>query len=429
MRTRLFGHRRFARATSWVAVLGLVIAGAFVVTAPSAGAAGTRAFTADFGITDNVFADPSGPITVGQAIPVNIVIIDNDPSCVFPTFTSCITPTGTVTIFARDAASTVTTLGSATLSPTPAQLGRSGQAVFAFPETLPAGDYTVYGTYSGDSTFAASTSDIGFVVLTIDKATPTVSLTQAASSSPIGAPITFHAAVTFPNTATAGNPPQPASPTGTITLLSSGGTTLGTESPDANGDATFSLSAPTATSVMTVHAAYSGDANLLSASSSNLVHNVVALESTTTLTATPTSATAGSAVTLHAHVTPQTATAGEPTGNVAFRDGGGLIGNAPVDASGDASLTTTALPAGTRTITAVYAGDATVAGSTSSPITVTISAAAAAATQPSSTSAASGLAATGADDSALVELGLGLLLVGAGVLMVTGGRRYALHRR
>jgi Bacterial Ig-like domain (group 3) len=426
MRTRVFGHRRFARVVGGALVMGLAVAA--LIAAPSANAAGTRAFTADFGITDNVFADPAGPVTVGQPIPVNIVIIDNDPSCVFPTFTSCDTPTGTVTIFARDAASTVTTLGSATLSPTPAQLGRSGQAVFAFPETLPAGDYTVYGTYSGDSTFAASTSDIGFVVLTINKATPTVTLTQPASSSPIGAPVTVHAAVTFPNTATAGNPPQPAPPTGTITLLSSGGTTLGTAAPDANGDATFTLPAPTATSVLTMHAAYSGDANLLSASSSNLVHNVVALESTTTLTASPTSTTAGTAVTLHAHVTPQTATSGEPTGNVAFRDGGGLIGNAPVDAAGDASLTTTALPAGTRTITATYVGDAVVAGSTSDPLTVTITAVA---TQPSSSSAsaATGLAATGADDSALVELGLGLLLVGAGVLIVTGQRRPALHRR
>ncbi|MEU7023835.1 Ig-like domain repeat protein [Streptomyces sp. NPDC046203] len=96
---------------------------------------------------------------------------------------------------------------------------------------------------------------------------------------------------------------------------------------------------------------------------------VTASTSTTTLTASPTTALPGEEVTLTAHVTCNTGTA---TGDVVFYDGTDPIGTAPLDANGDAALTTTSLPAGDRTITARYAGDEDCPASVSEPVTVTI---------------------------------------------------------
>jgi hypothetical protein len=348
MRTRGSAPGRLSTVAVCLTVSWLALAGVFLVVAQSAHAVGARAFTYDFGITDNVFADPSGPVTVGHPIPVNVVIIDNDPSCVGPAYASCVEPTGTVTIFAKDAASNVTTLGSSSLTSVASQPGRAAQAVFSFPETLPAGDYIVYGSYSGDSTFAAS-SGIGFVVLSVNQATPTVTLTQSSTSSVIGQPVTFHAAVSFPNTASPGDPPQPAAPTGTITLNAASGT-LATATPDANGDATLTVPAPAAAEVLTVHAEYSGDANLLSARSSDLVHDVTTAASTTP----PTSA--GSASTTPTSTTSASATPGSDT---------------------------------STTSTGTDSGD---------------------------------LAVTGTNTAAQAGLGIGLLIVGAGVLLFTRPR-------
>ncbi|MFG2111448.1 Ig-like domain repeat protein [Streptomyces sp. NPDC048718] len=94
-----------------------------------------------------------------------------------------------------------------------------------------------------------------------------------------------------------------------------------------------------------------------------------AAASTTTLTASPTTAAPGAPVTLTAHVTCNVDT---PTGDVAFFSDGTPIGTAPLDASGEAILTTSALPLGTHPITAHYEGDDTCPASTSEPVTVTI---------------------------------------------------------
>jgi hypothetical protein len=96
--------------------------------------------------------------------------------------------------------------------------------------------------------------------------------------------------------------------------------------------------------------------------------------STTILTASPTSAYAGQSVTLSASVSGPTGTINVPTGMVTFSDGTTSLGMASLNASGVATLATTALPIGSDAITAAYAGDANFGPSTSAPVTVTISA-------------------------------------------------------
>src|SRR4051794_17874444 len=65
-----------------------------------------------------------------------------------------------------------------------------------------------------------------------------------------------------------------------------------------------------------------------------------------------------------------------PTGTVTFLDGGTSIGTGTVNASGQATLTTSALAVRSHTITARYAGDNRNAASTSAALTQTVSRAA-----------------------------------------------------
>jgi phosphate transport system substrate-binding protein len=87
-----------------------------------------------------------------------------------------------------------------------------------------------------------------------------------------------------------------------------------------------------------------------------------------TATASSSTPTAGTAVTLTAHLNP-----GSANGNVAFLDNGATLGTTTAS-GGVASLTASAVATGSHTITAVYSGDATHGGSTSPAITVTVAA-------------------------------------------------------
>jgi Bacterial Ig-like domain (group 3)/FG-GAP-like repeat/FG-GAP repeat len=109
-----------------------------------------------------------------------------------------------------------------------------------------------------------------------------------------------------------------------------------------------------------------------------LVGNVVLLNkagglvvgaTTTSLTAVPTTATAGQNVTLTATVA--AIDGGTPTGTVTFYDGTTSLGTGSLS-SGTAAYSTTSLAVGSHSITASYGGDANYASSTSVPVTVTI---------------------------------------------------------
>jgi hypothetical protein len=93
---------------------------------------------------------------------------------------------------------------------------------------------------------------------------------------------------------------------------------------------------------------------------------VVKTNTTTALTTSAASVAAGDPVTLTATVNAATA-----TGNVNFLDGTTSLGISAA-AAGVATLTTTALAAGSHSITAVYAGDSAFNGSTSSAVTVAV---------------------------------------------------------
>jgi hypothetical protein len=92
---------------------------------------------------------------------------------------------------------------------------------------------------------------------------------------------------------------------------------------------------------------------------------------TATALSAPASAASGANVTLTATVS---SSAGTPGGTVTFSSGSTTLGTGILNATGAATLSTTALPTGTDTVTAVYAAAGNFAASTSSTVTVAISA-------------------------------------------------------
>lgn len=314
----------------------LIVTGiAALVWSGPAAATGSRVWTADFGITPDVFSTPaSTSLPVGASVPVNLVIIDNDSGCVSPTFASCHQPTGTVAITAEDASHHVVTLGTQSLTSVPQQPGRAGEAVFHFPATLAPGSYVVEASYSGDATFSSG-GVVGALLLTITKATPTVVLSQSSPMTQPGKPFTVHAAVTYPTTAASGAPLAPETPTGMITLTQVDGSGGSAALPlGADGTAAFTVTGPTTPADLTFTATYSGDTYVLNGSSSALVHHVAAAIATPTPTPTPpassTSPPASSAPTTES--SPPTASAASPS--VATSTPGGILAETGVHTTG-----------------------------------------------------------------------------------------------
>lgn len=200
--------------------------------------------------------------------------------------------------------------------------------------------------------------------------TPPVSsstaLTATSQNLTAGSSVTFTATVTAPSGDT-------TVPTGTVTFYN-GTTSIGTGTLNASGVATYTTTTlPTGADSIT--AQYGGDTNFNPSTSTALIVTVnpAPVATSTALTAMPTSATAGVSVSFTATVTPASGAAA-PTGTVTFYNGATSIGTGSLNASGVATLSTTALSAGSDSITAQYGGAAAFSGSTSAAVIVTITA-------------------------------------------------------
>jgi hypothetical protein len=203
-------------------------------------------------------------------------------------------------------------------------------------------------------------------------------LTNVSSLTPavVGQPVTF--------TTTLASTDGGAVPTGNITYsytsgvnnpLNSTPVTLGTK-PLVNGQATFTTSALVPDHYHII-ATYSGDATDGYAAGSTTLVQVVLANPTTSVTSSASTVAVGQSVTFTATVNPE-GVFFVPLGTVSFMDGSTLLGTValnPLDQSTSpsssqvATFTTSSLPAGNNSITAVYSGDLNFAGSTSSSIT------------------------------------------------------------
>lgn len=207
--------------------------------------------------------------------------------------------------------------------------------------SLAAGVHTITASYSGDASYAASSGTVTETVL----GTTTTALTVSANPSPFGV------AVTLTGTIAGGS-----SPTGTIAFVE-GASTLGTGVLSGTV-ATFSTSGLPIGS-HTITAQYLGDGSNAGSTSSSVTLNVK-YSTTTSVTPSSSSVTFGTGVTLTATV----ASSGTPTGTVTFFDGLVSIGSGAI--SGGSITSVYSLPAvGNHTITAVYSGDGSNLGSTS----------------------------------------------------------------
>jgi len=262
-------------------------------------------------------------------------------------------PTGTVTFTTVSGGSTIT-LGTGTIN-------ASGVATLT-TTALPVGSDTVTGSYPGDTNFVAATATSA---VTVSKSTAADTLTTSNAAPAFGASVTLTYTVPAVNN---------VQPTGTVTLttVSNGNTiTLGSGTPNASGVVTVNTTALPVGSD-TVTGAYPGDSDY-SAGSAAVAETVGPASSTgDTFTTTPANPTVGSVVTLTFTVPVLNGVA--PTGTVSFYNGGTLLGTGTILASGVATLSTSALPAGTDTVTASYPGDGNYAAANLTA-TVTVSAA------------------------------------------------------
>ena len=272
-----------------------------------------------------------------------------------------ITPTGMVS-FVDNGVS----LGTAVLD-------AGGSALFT-TSALTAGVHPITAQYGGDARSGPST---GSLSQTINKAnTTTVVVSSSPTLAVFGQPVTLTATVS-------GVAPSTRIPTGSVTFLR-GPTALGSASLNATGQATFT----TGTLVVgnnPITAVYAGDASANASGSPVLTQPIVTAVSATAVMVSP-QPTFG-AVTLTATVTLAAPSVATPTGAVTFSVAGGApLGPVPLNAAGRATVTTTTLPAGSRTIVASYPGDANIQPSLSSPLTVTVAKAATTTTLTSSPS-------------------------------------------
>jgi hypothetical protein len=270
------------------------------------------------------------------------------------------TPTGSVTF--KDGA---TTLGSATLS--------GGLATFS-TSTLTAGTHSITAVYSGDSSFAGSTS--AALTQTVNSGSSATTLASSQNPSGSGQAVTFTATV-------AAVTPATGTPTGSVTFKD-GAATLATAAL-TGGTATFSSSTLSAGS-HSITAVYAGDSNFSGSTSPALTQTVNASATTTTVSSSANPSTFGQTVTFTATVAAVAPATGTPTGSVTFKDGAATLATAALT-GGTAAFSSSTLSVGSHSITAVYGGDSNFSGNTSPAMTQTVNASSSATTTTVSSSA------------------------------------------
>jgi hypothetical protein len=114
-----------------------------------------------------------------------------------------------------------------------------------------------------------------------------------------------------------------------------------------------------------VRADYSGTGDF-NGSADSLTQAVNRADTSTQVVSSANPSVVGSSVTFTAHVTVKAPGAGTPAGTIQFQMDGSDLGPRVALSGGSASMTASALPAGTHTISAIYAGDGSFAGSSDS---------------------------------------------------------------
>jgi hypothetical protein len=226
----------------------------------------------------------------------------------------------------------------------------NGVATFTTSD-LAARIHSIKATYPGDVTFKASSGT----------GTQRVTLYPSSTSLPISSlnPSTYGQSVTLVVTVTS---MAPTAPTGSV-AFKCGTTVIGYVPLNSSGVASLTRKNLPA-SALSITAAYGGDSETAKSTSPALLQTVYQASSATTLKSSLNPATVGQSVTFTVTVKSPTTT---PTGTVTFMDGSNVLGNIILCAN-QASYTTSALTAGSHSITAIYGGTVNIKGSASSVV-------------------------------------------------------------
>ncbi|WP_139983071.1 Ig-like domain repeat protein [Nocardioides litoris] len=330
------------QGTSWTVVgAGYAVDG---ISDPLVGVAafnGTGGETARFGsfaLGEPVLVAPAVDVTpasaaTGQTTTVTVAV--TGPGA---------TPTGEVTL--RDGSDVV---GTAALA--------DGATTFTVGPYAAAGERTLTASYAGDTAFAAA-SGTGALTVTAAPVASTTTVVADPGSIETGRTSTVRVTV-----AAAGS-----TPTGEVTLRD-GDQVVGSSSL-SGGVATFQVGPYATVGTRTLTATYAGSGAVTgSTGTGSLVVTPAPVASTTTVAASPGSVRTGQASTVTVTVSAQGTT---PAGEVTLRDGDQLVGTAPLTAGTATFQVGPYAAAGTRTLTATYAGSGSVTGSTGSgTLTVT----------------------------------------------------------
>jgi RHS repeat-associated protein len=321
-------------------------AGGFVYT-PSGGtvlSAGSQTLSVTFTPTDTTdynTATSTVTLTVNKATPTLSVTSSANPSTYGQsvTFTATISNglTGTVTF-----SDSGTAIGSGAISGTTATYGIG---------TLAAGTHTITASWPGNTNYNSVTSSA--ITQTVNKATPTLSVTSSVNPSTYGQSVTF--------TATISN-----GLTGTVTFSDSS-TTIGSGTISGT-TATYGIGT-LAAGTHTITASWPGNTNYNSVTSSGLTQTVNKATPTLGVTTSSTPSTFGVTVTFTATISNGLA------GMVTFYDGGSIMGTNTISGT-TTTYGTNTLTAGTHSITASWPGNANYNSVTSSAIIQTVNRAA-----------------------------------------------------
>jgi hypothetical protein len=195
-------------------------------------------------------------------------------------------------------------------------------------------------------------------------ATPTVvALATANAAAVYGQSVSLTASVTAKN----------GSPVGTVTFKD-GSTTLGTATLNASTHQATLATASLAVGTHTLTAVYAGTTAFATGASAAVKESITKDGTATALAVSASSVTIGQTATFTATVAPVAPGAAVPTGTVTFESGTTILGTAAVGASGKATLAEYNWFTGAHAVTAVYAGDAGHAASTSKPATLAVQA-------------------------------------------------------
>jgi DNA-binding beta-propeller fold protein YncE len=247
------------------------------------------------------------------------------------------TPTGSVTFM--DGGNPI---GSGTLS--------GGVGTFT-TSTLAAGSHTITTSYGGDANFFGDTGVLTGNPLVMNKANTTTTLFPSQNPSVYGQAVTLNATV---------------APMGTGTVTFYSGTVMLGSCELSAGWCTYATS-NLPVGVMTLTAVYSGDGNYSTSTSASFKENEIKASSSIALqTSAP--ILVNNPVTLTVKVT--SLVSGMPTGTVAFLDANNPLGTATLDNTGSACLTTSTLPVGFNSLTAVYSGDSNFYGANGAAVSM-----------------------------------------------------------